>query len=153
MRVGVKWTNLVRRLIAKRMGELGTPVSRHIVSGLLKKQGYRRRKALKKNTIWPSRADRKSQFENIARHRATYSEASLPVSINTEKEGTGKRIRQDGVIDTQKVIAVSGHDFGSMGLCTVISHRIYSLKYNGGFVHLNTSREASELACDSIEAR
>jgi hypothetical protein len=48
MRVGVKWTNLFRRLIAKRMGELGTPVSRHIVSGLLKKQGYRRRKALKK---------------------------------------------------------------------------------------------------------
>ena len=93
MRVGVKWTNLFRRLIAKRMGELGTPVSRHIVSGLLKKQGYRRRKALKKNTIWPSRADRKSQFENIARHWATYSEASLPViSINTEKERTGKRI-------------------------------------------------------------
>ena len=34
MRVGVKWTNLFRRLIAKRMGELGTPVSRHIVSEL-----------------------------------------------------------------------------------------------------------------------
>jgi hypothetical protein len=151
--VEVKWNNLSRRLTTGSVGEVGTLVSRHIVSGLLKKQGYRRRKALKKNTIWPSRADRKSQFENIARHRATYSEASLPVSINTEKEGTGKRIRQDGVIDTQKVIAVSGHDFGSMGLCTVISHRIYSLKYNGGFVHLNTSREASELACDSIEAR
>lgn len=40
MRVGVKWTNLSRRLIAKRMGELGTPVSRHIVSGLLKKHGH-----------------------------------------------------------------------------------------------------------------
>jgi hypothetical protein len=48
---------------------------------------------------------------------------------------------QDGVIDSQKAIAVSGHDFGSMGLCTVISHRIYSLKYDGGFMHLkNQSR-------------
>ena len=31
MRLEVKWTNLSRRQIAKRMGELGTPVSRDIV--------------------------------------------------------------------------------------------------------------------------
>ena len=67
MRVGVKWTNLFRRLIAKRMGELGTPVSRHIVSGLLKKHGYRRRKALKKKTMGPRHPDRNAQFENISR--------------------------------------------------------------------------------------
>ena len=47
---------------------------------------------------------------------------------------------------------VSGHDFVSMGLCADISHGIYSLKYNGGFMHLNTGHETSELACDSIEA-
>ena len=48
MRLEVKWTNLSRRQIAKRMKDLGTPVSRDVVSQLLKKYGYRRRKALKK---------------------------------------------------------------------------------------------------------
>src|SRR4051812_25067521 len=43
MRVGVKWTNLSRRQIARRITKLGTPVSRHVASQLLKKHGYRRR--------------------------------------------------------------------------------------------------------------
>ena len=45
MRLEVKWTNLSLRQIAKRMKDLGTPVSRDVVSQLLKKHGYRRRKA------------------------------------------------------------------------------------------------------------
>lgn len=36
MRLDVKWTNLSRRQIAKRMQDLGTPVSRDVVSQLLK---------------------------------------------------------------------------------------------------------------------
>ena len=35
MRAGVRWTNLSRRQIAARITELGTPVSRHVVSQLL----------------------------------------------------------------------------------------------------------------------
>jgi Rhodopirellula transposase DDE domain len=53
MRTDVKWTNLSRRQIARRVTALGTPTSRHIVSQLLRKHGYRRRKALKKKTMGP----------------------------------------------------------------------------------------------------
>jgi hypothetical protein len=53
MRLEVKWTNLSRRQIAKRISELGTPVCRHVVSQLLRKHGYRRRKALKMKTMGP----------------------------------------------------------------------------------------------------
>jgi len=42
MRSDVKWTNLSRRQIALRVTELGTPASRHVVSQLLRKHGYRR---------------------------------------------------------------------------------------------------------------
>ena len=63
----MKWTNLSRRQIAKRMTELGTPVSRHVVFQLLRKHWYRRRKALKKKTMGPRNPDRNAQFENIAR--------------------------------------------------------------------------------------
>jgi hypothetical protein len=51
MRAEVKWTNLSRRQIAERISALGTPVSRHVVSQLLRKHRYRKRKALKKKTM------------------------------------------------------------------------------------------------------
>ena len=87
MRLEVKWTNLSRRQIAKRMKDLGTPVSRDVVSQLLKKHGYRRRKALKKKTMGPRHPDRNAQFENIARLKKKYLKAGLPViSIDTKKK-------------------------------------------------------------------
>ena len=48
MRADVKWTNLSRRQIARKITELGTPVGRDVVSQLLRKHRYRRRKAQKK---------------------------------------------------------------------------------------------------------
>jgi len=77
MRLEVKWTNLSRRQIALRITELGTPVSRHVVSQLLKKHGYRRRKALKKRTMGPPHPDRNAQFENIARLKAEFLKRGL----------------------------------------------------------------------------
>ena len=65
----VKWTNLSRRQIARRMTALGTPVSRRVVSQLLRRHGYRRRQAVKKVTMG-SHPDRNAQFETIARLKA-----------------------------------------------------------------------------------
>jgi hypothetical protein len=153
MRLEVKWTNLSRRQIAKRITELGTPVSRHIVSQLLRKNGYRRRKALKTTTMGPRHPDRNAQFENIARLRKKYLKAGLPViSMDTKKKELIGNFSRDGVIDTQGTIATNDHDFASMGSGTVIPHSLYDVGRNQGFVHLNTSHDTSELACDSLAA-
>jgi hypothetical protein len=153
MRLEVKWTNLSRRQIAKRMKGLGTPVSRDLVSQLLKKHGYRRRKALKKKTMGPRHPDRNAQFENIARLRKKYLKAGLPViSIDTKKKELMGDFYRDGVIETGATVEVNDHDFASMGSGTVIPHGIYDVGRNEGFVHLNTSHDTSELACDSIAA-
>jgi hypothetical protein len=153
MRLEVKWTNLSRRQIAKRMEELGTPVSRDVVSQLLRKHGYRRRKALKKKTMGPRHPDRNAQFENIARLKKKYLKAGLPViSIDTKKKELLGDFYRDGLIDTQETIKTNDHDFGSAGSGTVIPHGIYDVGRNQGFVHLNTSHDTSELACDSIAA-
>ena len=153
MRLEVKWTNLSRRQIAKRIKDLGTPVSRHVVSQLLKKHGYRRRKALKKKTMGPRHPDRNAQFENIARLKKEYLKAGLPViSIDTKKKELMGDFYRDGVIDTQATIEVNDHDFASMGSGTVIPHGIYDVGRNEGFIHLNTSHDTSELACDSVAA-
>jgi hypothetical protein len=152
MRAEVKWTNLSRRQIAQRMAGLGTPVSRDVVSQLLRKHGYRRRKALKKKTMGHHR-DRNAQFEKIARLRKRYLKAGLPViSIDTKKKELLGDFYRDGVIDTQGTIATNDHDFGSAGSGVVIPHGVYDVGRNRGYLHLNTSHDTSELACDSIAA-
>jgi hypothetical protein len=153
MRPEVKWTNLSRRQIAARISGLGTPVSRHVVSQLLRKHRYRRRKALKKKTMGPRHPDRNAQFENIARLKAEYLKAGLPViSMDTKKKELLGDFYRDGTIDAQGTIETNDHDFGSMGSGTVIPHGLYDVGRNRGFLHLNTSHDTSELACDSLAA-
>jgi Rhodopirellula transposase DDE domain len=153
MRLEVRWTNLSRRQIASRITELGTPISRHAVSQLLKKHRYRRRKARKARTMGPRHPDRDAQFENIGRLRREYLAAGLPVvSIDTKKKELIGDSYRDGAIEAQGTIEVNDHDFGSMGSGTVIPHGIYDVGLNRGFVHLNTSHDTSELACDSLAA-
>jgi hypothetical protein len=153
MRLEVKWTNLSRRQIAQRMKDRGTPVSRDVVSQLLKRHGYRRRKALKKKTMGPRHPDRNAQFENIARLKKDYLKAGWPViSIDTKKKELMGDFYRDGVIDTGATIEVNDHDFASMGSGTVIPHGLYDVGRNEGFLHLNTSHDTSELACDSLAA-
>jgi hypothetical protein len=153
MRADVKWTNLSRRQIAQKLAERGTPVSRDVVSQLLRKHRYRRRKAQKKKTMGPRHPDRNAQFENIARLKKEYLEAGWPViSVDTKKKELLGDFYRDGVIDTQETIETNDHDFGSAGSGTVIPHGIYDVGRNLGFIHLNISHDTSELACDSIAA-
>jgi hypothetical protein len=153
MRLEVKWTNLSRRQIAQRMKDLGTPVSRDVVSQLLRKHRYRRRKAQKKTTMGPRHPDRNAQFENIARLKKKYLKAGFPViSMDTKKKELLGNFYRDGVIETQGTIETNDHDFGSAGAGTVIPHGLYDVGRNQGFIHLNTSHDTSELACDSIAA-
>ena len=127
MRPEVKWTNLSRRQIAQRISERGTRVSRHVVSQLLRRHGYRRRKALKQETMGPPHTDRNAQFENIARLKKRYLKRGLPVvSIDTKKKELIGNFYRDGVIDVQETIEVNDHDFGSAGSGVVIPERVFA---------------------------
>jgi hypothetical protein len=153
MRGEVKWTNLSRRQIAARLTAMGTPVSRHVVSLLLRKHRYRRRQALKNKTMGPRNPNRNAQFENIARLKKEFLQDGLPViSMDTKKKELLGDFSRDGQIDTQGTIETNDHDFKSAGVGTVIPHGLYDVGKNKGFVHLNTSHDTSELACDSIAA-
>src|SRR5262249_50984534 len=152
MNAQVKWTNLSRRQIVARMAGLGTRVGRDVVSQLLRKHGYRKRKASKKKTMGHHR-DRNAQFEKIARLKKKYANAGLPViSIDTKKKELLGDFYRDGRIETRGTIGVNDHDFGSAGSGVMIPHGVYDVSRNQGFLHLNTSHDTSELACDSIAA-
>ena len=152
MQAEVKWTNLSRRQIARRLAELGTPASKRVVAQLLYNHGFRRRQAVKKKTMG-QHADRNAQFENIARLKQEYLAAGLPViSIDTKKKELLGNFYREGVIETQETKVVNDHDFASQGKGTLIPHGIYDVAKNKGYLHLNTSHDTSELACDSIAA-
>jgi len=95
--------------------------------------------------------DRNAQFENIARLKKRDLKRGLSVvSIDTKKKELLGEFYRDGVIDAQETIAVNDYDFGSAGSGVVIPHGIYDVGLNRGYVHLNTSHDTSELACDSL---
>lgn len=151
MRADVKWTNLSRRQIARRLKELGTPAGKNVVSRLLWEQGYRRRKPQKKRTMG-QHVDRNAQFEKIAQLKEQYLDAGHPViSIDTKKKEMLGSFARDGVTDAVQPTIVNDHDFASASEGKVIPHGIYDLAKNEASVHLNTSSDTSELACDSIE--
>ena len=151
MRAEVKWTNLSRRQISKRLAELGTPVSKNIVARLLWIEGFRRRKPQKKRTMG-EHADRNAQFVKIAELKEQYMQAGEPViSMDTKKKELLGNFYRDGVTDAVDPTIVNDHDFVSSGNGTVIPHGIYDVAKNEASVHLNCSKDTSELACDSIE--
>ena len=153
MRGDVKWTNLSREQISRRLGELGTPACRQVVSKLLRKHGYRKRKALKKKTMGPRNPHRDAQFQKITRLKKQYLKAGLPVlSMDTKKKELLGNFFREGKIDARETIKTNDHDFGSAGAGKVIPHGLYDVGKNKAFVHLNISHDTSELACDSIAA-
>lgn len=151
MREDVKWTNLSRRQISRRLKERGTPAGKNVVSRLLWEHGYRRRKPQKKRTMG-QHADRNAQFENIAQLKEQYLTAGHPViSMDTKKKEMLGNFHREGVTDAIKPTIVNDHDFASASDGKVIPHGIYDVAKNEASMHLNGSRDTSELACDSIE--
>ena len=150
MRQGVLWTNLSRREISRRLAEMGTSASRHVVRKLLKKHGLGQRKACKKKSMGVH-PDRNAQFENISRLKAGYLARGEPVlSIDTKKKELIGNFAREGQTYTQAQVQTLDHDFPSAGQGKLIPHGLYDLARNEGYMHLNTSTETSQLCCDSI---
>ncbi len=84
----IRWTNLSKMQIAKRMKAKGVNISVTVVTKLLKKHGFSKRKALKNRAIGSS-AHRNEQFENIARLKKEYLAVGNPVvSVDTKKKNS-----------------------------------------------------------------
>ena len=84
----VRWTNLsLEEIVTALWADHDIQVSKTVVRQLLKKHGYRRRKAQKKRTM-KRVGHRTEQFEHIARLKAEYEAAGHPiVSMDTKKKG------------------------------------------------------------------
>jgi len=82
----IRWTNLSLKDISRKMIEKGINISVTVVKKLLKNNGLRRRKALKKKCIGSSE-NRDEQFKNIAELKGNYQVIGNPViSVDTKKK-------------------------------------------------------------------
>ncbi len=81
----IKWTNWTHKEIAVGLKNAGFCVSLPLVGQLLKKHGYVKRKAPKKQTTGINK-NRNSKFENIAKLDTEYREAgNRIISFDTKK--------------------------------------------------------------------
>lgn len=148
---GIRWTHLKPREISEMMLEehqLKTSVT--TVKKLLNQHRFRRRKAQKSVTMGQV-ANRDEQFKNIEQLRKVYMESGNPVvSMDTKKKEYLGNFYRDGRLYTQQVIQTNDHDFTSSADGIVIPHALYDLALNHGYIHIGTSKDTSQFACDSI---
>lgn len=125
-------------------------VSKTVIRKLLKKHGFRRHKAQKKETL-KSVPFRDEQFGKIAALLAEYRAAGNPIiSFDTKKKEYLGNFYRDGRLYTQQVVQVYDHDFTSLANGMIIPHGIYDVQHNQGYLHLGTSKDTSQFACDCI---
>lgn len=145
-----KWTNLTRAEIRSKLEKKGFKVSRNIVKKLLKKNGYVKRKALKKKAAG-GHVDRNAQFERIAELKDDYSAKGMPIiSVDTKKKEKIGNLFREGKIYTTETVEVFDHDFPSLAEGVAVPHTVYDIARNEGYVTIGTSRDTSEFACDSL---
>lgn len=83
----IKWTNLSRPTIAKKLGEQGFKVSVTVVDRLLEKHGFRRRQAFKVEAGKKNIPQRDEQFKNIEELKQHYITQGNPVlSMDVKKK-------------------------------------------------------------------
>ena len=147
----VRWTNLsLEEIVTALWEDHDIQVSPTVVRQLLKKHGYRRRKAQKKRTMKQA-AHRNEQFEKIARLKAEYEAVGNPmISLDTKKKEDLGNFYRDGQLYTREEVHVYDHDFKSFAEGVVIPHGLYDVRRNIGYLHLGTSHDTSEFACDSF---
>ena len=149
----VIWTNLTPQEIATALEkDHQVKVSKSVVHKLLRKHGYRRRKAQKKQTM-KSVAHRDEQFAKIKELVAEFTAGGNPIiSFDTKKKEYVGNLYRDGHLYTRKELHTFDHDFNSFAESVIIPHGIYDVQRNIGYLHLGTSKDTSQFACDCIRS-
>lgn len=136
--------------IAAQLGEMGTPVSPHVVRDWLAENDFALHKVAK--VIAGGKSPfRNAQFENIKAFKSEYFEAGNPVfSIDTKAKELLGQLYREGRVWTQQPYRAFDHDFPSWATGLVIPHGIYDVVRNYGHINLGLSHDTSLFACDSF---
>lgn len=152
MNASVRYTYLSRGELAQKLGEKGHHLSSYLVAKLLRLAKLGKRK-MSKSGIPQSVAGRKSQFTHIAYLIDQFERLGLPiVSIDSKKKELLGQLFRSGKLYCQEPLVCHDHDFPSLSTGKVVPHGIYDLGLNEGYMHLGTSADTPEFACDCLES-
>lgn len=152
MNAQVKYTYLSRRELCERLAQSGHQISAYLVSRLLRLRRLGRRK-MSKTGIAKRVEGRNEQFEQIFRLIAHFQRAGLPViSIDSKKKELLGQLYRPGKVYCEEALVCHDHDFPSLSTGKVVPHGIYDLGLNEGYIHLGTSADTPDFACDCIES-
>jgi Rhodopirellula transposase DDE domain len=148
----IKWTYLTQAQIQALFLEKGVQISLYYIRILLAREGYKKRKMLKMDTI-KDVENRNEQFEKIATYRNTCGAAGIPIlSIDTKnKELLGDFAREGKAYATDKRTR-RDHDFQAVTDTKMVPHGIYDVLDNKGYITLGSSKDTAEFVCDNIES-
>lgn len=149
----IVWTDLTPQEIAQKLEQNHqAKVSKSVVNKLLKKHNYRRRKAQKKKTM-KSVAYRNEQFIKIKAFAAEFRASGNPIiSFDTKKKENLGNFYRAGHLYTKEELHAYDHDFNSFAEGVIIPHGIYDLQHNIGYIHIGTSKDTSQFACDCLRS-
>ena len=149
----VIWTDLTPNEISKLlMRDHQVKVSTSVIKKLLKKHNYRRRKAQKKQTM-KSVAHRDEQFRNIKALVAEFTLRGEPIiSFDTKKKEYLGNFYRAGHLYTREAMHAYDHDFTTFAKGVIIPHGIYDVLQNIGYIHIGTSKDTSQFACDCFRS-
>ena len=147
----VIWTDLSPNDIIEKLKEKhDVTVSKTVVDKLLEKHKYGLRKMLKSDTIKVVEY-RNEQFETIEKYIAEYKETGNPIiSMDSKKKEHIGNYYRDGKLYCKDHIRTYDHDFKNNNKGVIIPHSIWDYRLNIGYIHIGTSKDTSQFACDSI---
>lgn len=149
----VVWTDLTPDEISKLLEQKHrVKVSKSVVKKLLQKHNYRRRKAQKKQTM-KTVAHRDEQFRNIQVQVAEFKAQGNPIiSFDTKKKEALGNFYRAGHLYTREELHAFDHDFNTFADGVIIPHGIYDMLQNIGYIHIGTSKDTSQFACDCFRS-
>lgn len=149
----VVWTDLTPDEISKLLEQdHRVKVSKSVIKKLLQKHNYRRRKAQKKQTM-KNVAHRDEQFQNIQVQVAEFKAQGNPIiSFDTKKKEALGNFYRAGRLYTREELHAFDHDFNTFADGVIIPHGIYDMLQNIGYIHIGTSKDTSQFACDCFRS-
>ena len=80
-----------------------------------------------------------------------FRDAGEPIlSMDSKKRELIGNFHRPGVLFTKETIRTFDHDYPSFASGFVIPHGLYDVGLNRGYLHLGTSADTSEFACDCL---
>lgn len=144
-----KWLNCRLSDLRQRLAEQGHPVSKPVLSRLLRAHHYSLRANLKQATA--HHPERDQQFRYIASQAAQYPAQEQPViSVDTKKKELVGNFKNAGQIWCQQAEIVDCHDFPHDALGRAVPYGIYDPHDNCGTVYIGQSADTPTFAVDNV---